>query len=304
MFDRKRNSEILGMIRKRKAKKVLIQVPEGLKTGVNKLIDFLESEGIETLFSIEQCFGSCDLKSEEAEMFKCDLLLHIGHKDLGLKTKVPVVYYEYFMDLDFVPSVKLILKKLKFRRVCLVTTIQFVKNLEPVKKFLEGRGFKIYLGNEILGCDISNAKKFENSVDAYLFIGSGRFHPLGLQGKTNKPVLFLDIEKRTFEDLSKEKKKLAIKGEMRIQKARTLRNFGVIISTKKGQTHLKKGEKVKAQLEKLGKNVYMLVCDRLTPEKLLGLKIEVLVNTACPRITEDSEQFKKVILNPEDIEKL
>jgi len=104
--------------------------------------------------------------------------------------------------------------------------------------------------------------------------------------------------------LSKEKNKLEIKRGMRIQKANDLQNFGVIISTKPGQLHLKTAENVKRKLGKRGKNVYMLVCDQLTPEKLLGLKIDVLVNTACPRIREDREQFGKVILNPEDIELL
>jgi 2-(3-amino-3-carboxypropyl)histidine synthase len=225
----------------------------------------------------------------------------MGHKGFGLKTEIPVVYYKYFMDFDFVPLLKLVFKKLNWRRVCLVTTIQFIKNLEPVKKFLEKNGFKVYLGGEILGCDISNAKRFENLTEAYIFIGSGRFHPLGLQEKTNKPVLFLDIEKRTFEDLSKEKNKLRVKGGMSIQKARDLKNFGIVISTKKGQSRLKKAEKTKLELEKKGKDVYMLVCDRITPEKLMGMGIDVLVNTACPRIREDSGQFKKVILDPEDI---
>jgi len=173
MFDLKRNSEIFRIIREGKAKRILIQVPEGLKSSVGNLIDFLEKKGLEVMLSVEPCFGSCDLRNEETKKLGCDLLLHIGHKDLGLKTKVPAVYYEYFIDFDFVPLIKLILKKLKFRKICLVTTIQFVKNLDPAKKFLEKNGFKVYLGKDILGCGISNAKKFENLIEAYIFIGSG-----------------------------------------------------------------------------------------------------------------------------------
>lgn len=304
MFDLKRKGEILRKIKERKARRILIQVPEGLKMGVENLIDFLEKNGLETLLSMEPCFGSCDLRDEEAKKLGCDLLLHIGHKDLGLKTEIPVVYYEYFMDFDFVPLVKLILKNLKFRKICLVTTIQFVNNLDPVKKFLEKNGFKVYIGKDILGCEISSAKRFESLIEAYLFIGSGRFHPLGLQEKTNKPVLFLDIEKRTFENLLKEKSRLEVKRQMRIQKAGVLKKFGVVISTKAGQISLKTAEKAKVHLEKRGKKVYMIVCDQVTPEKLLGLGVDVVVNTACPRIREDSEQLKKVILNPEDVELL
>jgi 2-(3-amino-3-carboxypropyl)histidine synthase len=215
-----------------------------------------------------------------------------------------VIYYEYPIDYDFIPLLRKSVKGLKFRKVCLVTTIQFVKGLESAKKFLKGKGFRVYLGKDILGCDISNAKKFEGLTEAYLFIGSGRFHPLGLQEKTDKPVLFLDIENRLLEDLSKEKNRLNVKWGMRIQKAKGLRNFGIIVSSKRGQFHLKMVERVKGILKGKGKKVYVLVCDQLTPDKLLGLEIDVVVNTACPRISEDSEQFKKVILNPEDLDSL
>ena len=304
MFDSKSRREILEMLKGKKAKKILIQVPEGLKGSVFELIRFLEKNGIEVLLSIEPCFGACDLRDKEAKMMGCDILLHIGHRDLGLKTEVPVLYYEYFMDFDFVPLLKKWIKGLKFKKLCLITTMQFVKNLERVKGFLEENGFEVYAGGDVLGCDVSNAKRFENLVDAYLFIGSGRFHPLGLQEKTEKPVLFLDIERGTLENLLKDKKKLEIKRVMRIQKARGFRNFGVVVSTKAGQFHLESAEKIKHILERKGKSAYILVCDQLTPDKLSGLNIDVIVNTACPRIRENSEQFQKIILNPEDVEKI
>jgi diphthamide biosynthesis enzyme Dph1/Dph2-like protein len=59
MFDRKRNSEILSMITGKKAKRIFIQVPEGLKPGVRNLVDFLGKKGFEIFISIEPCFGSC-----------------------------------------------------------------------------------------------------------------------------------------------------------------------------------------------------------------------------------------------------
>lgn len=304
MFNPKRKGEILGLIRRRKGKRVFIQVPEGLKTGVFELVDFLEKEGVHTFLSIEPCFGACDLRDREAKMLGCDLLLHLGHKDFGLKSEVPVVYYEYPVGLDLVPLVREFLGKIKFRKLCLVTTVQFIGGLEAIKAVMEKRGLRVYLGGEILGCNVSNAKRYENLVDAFLFIGSGRFHPLGLQEKTDKPVLFLDIERHRLEDLSEEMDRMEVKRGMRIEKAGGMENFGVLVSTKMGQLHLKEAEKVKEDLYKLGKKVRMLVCDMLTPEKLLGLKIDVIVNTACPRISEDSGKFGRVILEPRDVEKL
>lgn len=304
MFDRERCEAILSLIRKRRAKKVLLQVPEGLKTGVQNLIDFLENNGVGCVLSLEPCFGACDLRDHEAKLLGCDTLLHIGHADLGLKTDVPVVYYEYLIDYDFIPLLKMVIKKIRFRKICLVSTVQFQKSLESAKKFLGKNGFVVKIADPILGCDASNAKAYERMVECYLFVGSGRFHPLGLQEKTTKPVLFLDIENRLLEDLSEEKDKMEIKKGLRIEKAKGLRSFGIVVSTKPGQLRLKEAGTIKRKLAKTGKKVYMLAADQLTPEKLLGLKIDVLINTACPRMREDSEQFGKVILNPEDVEGL
>ena len=61
---------------------------------------------------------------------------------------------------------------------------------------------------------------------------------------------------------------------------------------------------MKEKLEKAGKNVWILVADEITPEKLMGLNIEVLVNTACPRIRDDWKSLGKTVINAEDVEKV
>jgi len=308
MFDRKRKENILRKLKR--AKRILIQVPEGLKTGALDLMDFLEKNNIETFLSVEPCFGACDLRDREAKMLGCDVLLHVGHSDFGLKAKVPVIYEEYEIPCDPIPLLEWHLKNLDYEKISLVTTIQFVHCLERVKKFLESRGKEVYMGmptrsknkGQVLGCDYSSAKPLEGKVDCFLFIGSGRFHPLGLQERVNKPVLFLDLEKKNLTNFLREKSRLETLRIMRVQKARGFRNFGVVLSTKPGQVNLKTAERAKEKLKSLGKNAYILLADQLTPEKLIGLKIEVLVNTACPRMKEDFEQFGKVILDPKDID--
>jgi 2-(3-amino-3-carboxypropyl)histidine synthase len=311
MFDRKRKGEILGKLKKAKAKKVFLQVPEGLKMGALDLVDFLEKNRIGVLLSLEPCFGACDLRDREAKELGCDVLLHVGHSDFGLKTKVPVIYEEYEIQCDPVPLLEWHLKKLDYERISLVTTIQFVHCLDKVKEFLEGRGKKVYMGSagsmkngQVLGCNYSGAKALEDKVDCFLFIGSGRFHPLGLQETVSKPVFFLDLEKKNLTNFLREKERLETLRIMRVQKAKELRNFGIVVSTKPGQTNLETAERVRDKLRSRGKNAYVLVADQLTPEKLIGLKIDVLVNTACPRMREDFEQFGKVILDPKDIELL
>ncbi|MEE9406305.1 MAG: diphthamide synthesis protein, partial [Candidatus Aenigmarchaeota archaeon] len=83
-------------------------------------------------------------------------------------------------------------------------------------------------------------------------------------------------------------------------KATLSNNFGILISTKAGQMHLKQAEQAKKALREKGKKAWILVADQVTPEKLLGLNLDCLVNCACPRITEDVSLFKKPIITAEE----
>lgn len=312
MLEAERKQKLLERVKENKGKRVFIQIPEGLKTGAQELVEFLEKGGLDVFLSIEPCFGACDLRWRDAKDLGCDLVLHIGHSDFGVKSDVPVIYEEWEMEADPVPLLEYHLKKIEgYKKIGLVTTIQFVSVLKGVKDFLEKEGFEVKIGKsrkgvegQILGCDHSAGLSIEDGIDCFLFVGSGRFHPLGLQEKTNKPVFFLDIEKNNLTNFSRERERMEVLRRMRIEKARGLERFAVIISTKPGQMKADRDENLKKKLKGLGKKVYVLVADQLTPEKLMGMKIDVIVNTACPRISEDREMFRKVILNPEDVERL
>ncbi|MBN2042818.1 MAG: diphthamide biosynthesis enzyme Dph2 [Candidatus Aenigmarchaeota archaeon] len=312
MFDRKSMEGILEKIKDRNGKKIFLQVPEGLKMGVQDLADFLTGEGIDVFISIEPCFGACDLRINEAEAMGCDLVVHVGHSDFGVESKIQVIYHEYGIEIDPVPLLEHHLASLGgYKRIGLVTTIQFVSALGKVRDFLEKNGFAAMTGKsskgiegQILGCDHSAGLSVKDEVDCFLFVGSGRFHPLGLQEKTEKPVFFLDVEKSQLTNFSRERERMETLSIMRVQKAKGLDNFGIIVSSKPGQMKTKMAEEIKERLKGMGKKVYVLVADQITPEKLMGLKIDVLVNTACPRIREDHDLFRKTILNPEDLERM
>ncbi len=312
MFSQETMEEILERVKEKGGKKVFLQVPEGLKTGVQELMGFLEEKGMEVFLSVEPCFGACDLRPREAEALGCDLILHIGHSDFGVESRIPAVYYEYEIDTDPVPLLEYHLNKLKpFRAIGLVTSIQFVHALGKAREFLDENGFEVKIGKslkgrggQILGCDHSAGLSVEEEVDCFLFVGSGRFHPLGLQEKTEKPVFFLDLEKNQLTNFSRERSRLETLRIMRVQKAREMENFGIIVSTKPGQMRRETAERAAEKLKEKGKKAYVLVADQITPEKLMGLKIDALVNTACPRIGEDREMFRKPVLDPEDVEKI
>ncbi len=303
--------KILPKLKRLRAKSVFIQVPEGLKTRALDFASKLEKAGIRTFISIEPCFGACDIRDREARLLGCDALLHVGHSDYGLKACLPVIYEEYRIDFDPVPLLRVCLPDLKpFRRIGLVTTVQYLPGLALASGFLKRHGKKVLLGaptrarypGQILGCDYSAAKSIEPSVDCFLFLGTGTFHPLGLSLEVEKPVLFLDLEGTGLIDLAQEKRSLQRIRYAQIAKASEARSFAILVSTKPGQAHPKQAEQAREKLEALGRRAWILVADQLTPSKLMGLKVEALVNTACPRIREDARLFKKPIISPGDID--
>ncbi len=289
-------------------RKALVQIPEGLKMKAQKIVDSLQKEGTEAIISVEPCFGSCDLGDKEAKALGCDVVLHIGHSPLVSDTEVPVIYEEYRQDFDPVPLLEKHLSQLPYNSVGLITTIQHIDSLKKAKSFLEGKGKAVHIGQpqaarypgQILGCDHSAALSIEDKVECFLFMGSGLFHPLGLAEKTEKPVLFLDKESGELKDLSEERFKRQKIRAANLAKATLSNNFGILISTKAGQMHLKQAEQAKKALEEKGKKAWILVGDQVTPEKLLGLNLDCLVNCACPRITEDVSLFKKPIITAEE----
>jgi 2-(3-amino-3-carboxypropyl)histidine synthase len=66
---------IISEIKKSKAKKVLLQFPDGLKPYAPAVAEFLkEKTSAEIRIWLGSCFGSCDIPSTEA-----DLVVQFGH---------------------------------------------------------------------------------------------------------------------------------------------------------------------------------------------------------------------------------
>ncbi|MBD3262136.1 MAG: hypothetical protein GF334_10810 [Candidatus Altiarchaeales archaeon] len=65
-------------IKKKKARRVLIQLPEGLRPYATQIVDTLEKDTDATVFiQADPCFGACDTKYDAR--LEIDLLIHFGH---------------------------------------------------------------------------------------------------------------------------------------------------------------------------------------------------------------------------------
>ena len=291
--------------------RILLQVPEGLKTKAVELAADMEREGNEVIISGEACYGACDIKLDEARRMKCDKIVHYGHTRF-VETDFPVAYKERREKVDVIPILEKDRAALEgFKRIGLVSSLQFLDALKPAKEFLEKNGHKALIGEvksskklypgQILGCDVSTAKRIEKDVDAFLFLGCGKFHPLGLSLKENKPIFSLDFEKGTIakidDTLFRKQRAVAI------ALAKDAKTFGILVSTKLGQQNMEIAKSAKRKLESKGRTAFILSMDEIRPEKLLGMKADAWVCTACPRIAiENRGEFKGPILNPDELD--
>lgn len=299
--------EIIKQLKKLKAKRIFIQFPEGLKNEkIMGIAKSLEKEGFEPVLCIEATYGACDIRDAEAKRLECDAILHIGHVDFGVKSDIPVVYWEYFLDSDPIPILEKEFDKLNgYRRIGLVGSLQYIDKIPEIKKYLEKRGKKVFVAEvegvkypgQILGCRLKAGKAIEDKVDAFLCVSAAKFYGLGLTLSTDKPMLTLDVERKEITNIDNEKKRIQKIIAWNKSAFKDAKRVGILVSFKKGQLVLP--YVIKNYIEKkLKKEAYILAGDEITQDKIMGLKLDFLVNTMCPRVgTDDTERFEMPMLN-------
>ena len=292
-------------LKKQKPKRVLVQLPEGIKQNATEIADVFEKLGIEVIFSGETAWGGCALALQEAEALKVDLIVHFGHAEF-IKTKFPVLYIEVRDELNLKPILEKSLKKIeKFKTLGLSYSIQHRHDIETIKEFYEKRGKKIILSKKmgfaayeghVVGCEYRGLKAIEKDVDAFLIIGN-QFHSMGAALMVDKPVVLVDVYNDDVRSMEGLKEKILKQRTISIQKLKDAKNVGIIIEIKPGQ---KFGDP-KYLVEKLkerGKNPIVITMNELTPEKIMNFyKVDAFIELACPRIaTDDFAKYHKPIL--------
>ncbi len=289
------------------AKRVLIQLPEGLKPEAPRLAKTIEKFGALPIVSADPCYGACDLATADAESLGVDLIIHYGHSKLVKYERVPTIYVEARATVNVNEAVEKALPMMeKWRKIGLATTVQHVQTLDGVREILLNAGKTVVIGDagrlnypgQVVGCDYSNAKSIAKDVEAFLFIGGGQFHAVGVAISTSKPTIVADpYEKRAF-SVNKEAEKILKQQWASIEEAKKAKIFAVLVGLKPGQKKLEEALRVKQKLEETGKTVCLFIVREVTPEALLEFPtIDAYVNTACPRISlDDASRFQKPVL--------
>jgi len=294
-------------ILKLKANRVLIQLPEGLKPEAPRLAKVIEKFGALPIISADPCYGACDLATSEAESLGVDLIVHYGHSKLLKYERVPTVYVEARATINVNDTIEKALPALKnWKTIGLTTTVQHIQILDNVRDILLRAGKTVIIGDaghlnypgQVVGCDYSNARSIAKDVEAFLFVGGGKFHALGVALSTFKPTLIADpFEKRVF-SVNQEAERVIKQRWASIEEAKAAKTFAILVGLKPGQKRLEEALLLKRQLEENGKTVCLFASREITPESLMEFPtVDAYVNTACPRISlDDTSKFKKPVL--------
>ena len=85
---------LLKELKQRKPKRVLLQVPEGLKKEAVRLAELIQDKAkVQVVVSGEPLWGACDIAISEAKIIQADLIVIYGHAPF-YKPSFPVVYVE------------------------------------------------------------------------------------------------------------------------------------------------------------------------------------------------------------------
>jgi len=302
----------VSAIREKKAKIVLLELPEGLKTRNIAIAKELgEKTSAQIISRIDPCFGACGLNENMAKQANADLIVHLGHTQFfSPETESFFVPLEYEIDRHKIKeTMEECAKQLKEKKIgsaVLCSAIQYTGYLEEAKKLLEKKGIKTEIAEgkgvekgQILGCNYSSAKSNANAI---VFLGDGLFHPLGIAFSSEKKVFIANPLEKECRALSKEKGLFLKKRFAVISQAMEAQNFGILISSKKGQFRMKKALELKGLIEKHHKKAFLFTGDLIKPDYLLGLEIDAFVCTACPRIAiDDSSSYAKPMLTPNEL---
>jgi 2-(3-amino-3-carboxypropyl)histidine synthase len=293
------------------AKRVLLQMPEGLKPEAPRLAKVIEKAGVVAIVSADPCYGACDLATAEAESLNVDLIIHFGHAKLLKHEKVPTLYLEaratLTVDAAIVAALPLLASS---SRIGLATTVQHMQTLDSVREILVRAGKAVEVGDarrlpyagQILGCDFSNVKSVAKDVDAFLFVGGGKFHALGVALATSKPTVVADPYSGLAYEVGDEVRKIVKQRYASIEETQKAKILGVLVSLKLGQKRMEDALRVKESAERMGKSCCLFALREIQPEILAEFPtVDAYVNTACPRISlDEASKFKKPVLTIEE----
>jgi 2-(3-amino-3-carboxypropyl)histidine synthase len=290
-------------------RKIALQVPAGLlRDAHTRAAEIREATGVPVVVVARACFGACDFPAPD-EVAGADALVVLGHSPIP---NVPRWTRMFFVEMrhpggDPQALAALVARSRLPKRLGLVASIQHLDLIEPLRGALRERGYELSVGTgdrrlsypgQALGCNYTGAEAIAGSVDAFLFLGTGRFHPIGLAFAVDRPVYALDPLQGTLEAPIDRERLIAARLKL-VARCMDAKHFGILASTFAGQDRRGMAATLAEKARRAGREAEILVAGRIDPRDLEGRALDAYVNTACPRIAlDDSALYPKPLLTP------
>ena len=314
---------ILSEIRESRARRILLQAPNGLKQYMPLLAKCIaEHAEVEVLLHGEGLYGACYIGSfEYYKNLDIDLVIHLGHTPyppgLGMtpESKPKIVYIPVYSKLrlsdNALDRLHSRLKELNAHRIGVITSVQHVLEARRIARLLGDLGYNVvlprgfppyFMDGQVIGCDYRLALSVQGDVDAYVFVGGGLFHAIGLYLSTRKPVIKADPYRDSVEDvMALGERTLRIRYKKMLD-AMDARRWGVIVGEEPGQYRPWLINKIIDLLRKRGLE-YMVIVGRKTDREFIANNdsewFQAFVITSCPRIPiDDLQDYHKPVLTP------
>ncbi|XP_007554411.1 2-(3-amino-3-carboxypropyl)histidine synthase subunit 1 isoform X1 [Poecilia formosa] len=296
-------------VRQAKAKRVALQLPEGLQMFACAIADIIERfTEADTIIMGDVTYGACCVDDFTARALGADFMVHYGHSCLiPIDSTAGIKMLYVFVDIQMDNAHFLDTVKFNFhpgQSLALVSTIQFVAALQAVSAALRPE-YDVLVPQcrplspgEILGC---TSPRLDRHVDAIIYLGDGRFHLESIMiANPDIPAYRYDPYSKVFSREYYNHKAMRATRLQAIDQARLAQRWGLILGTLGRQGSPKVLQHLESKLESLGKSFTRVLLSEVFPSKLdLIPDVDAWVQIACPRLSIDwGTAFSKPLLSP------
>lgn len=295
-------------IRKQNAKRVAIQMPEGLLIYSCIISDILQEFcACEVIIMGDVSYGACCIDDFTARSLDCDFIVHYAHSCLVPidVTLIKVLYIFVTINIDETHLFKTLEKNFpEGHSIAMFGTIQFNPIIHSLKQNLTK--FNIITPQimplskgEVLGC--TSQRLDPDAVDCMVYIGDGRFHLESSMIHNPKIQAFrYDPYSRIFTREYYDQSQLVNVRAQSLETARHGKKFGLILGSLGRQGNLNTLINIENLLKKQNKTIVKIILSEIFPQKLSKFDdIDVFIQIACPRLSIDwGYAFNKPLLTP------
>ena len=299
-------------IRALQAKRIALQMPEGLLMFATSISDILTQfcPGAETLIMGDVTYGACCIDDYTARALGCDLLVHYAHScliPLSIE-KLATLYIFVDISIDTEHLVKTLARNISpGKTIAMVGTIQFNSTLHTIRPALEAEGLKVLVPQvaplskgEVLGCTAPKLST-DTNVDLILYLGDGRFHlEAAMIANPDLPAYRYDPYSRKLTRETYSHEEMLDMRSSAIVTAKKAKKWGLILGALGRQGNPHTMTMIESHLDQQGIPYINLLLSEIFPGKLAMFEdVECWVQIACPRLSIDwGYAFERPLLTP------